>query len=256
MRPICFLISWRLAGRPVTEHATPWVARHLAGCERCRAEAESIARLTAAIRQSIPDQGKCPVTWHEVLSRISARRRRDPASVRARIPAGAAVCAVVAIVLVVALLGPHRDAARPGSAPASVHTVAPRLEDLQPAPKPAAVVVGAPNLPDSASMRPRSAQPAAGSSGRPHKPGPHAYIAAPPKPVLAEAHALDSAVPGDGQGVEANAGPVAQVPPMISEEAGRRAADVLIGLSEQMTEEKSAEIQKRLTDVLVSAMPG
>jgi len=67
MRPICLLVS---GYHLLVGEAKPWVARHLAGCARCRAEAEAQLRMRTVIKQVVPAKAEYPVGWRQMAARL------------------------------------------------------------------------------------------------------------------------------------------------------------------------------------------
>jgi len=54
----------------LAEEEKPWVARHRAGCARCRTEAEAQLRMRVVIKQVVPAKAEYPVGWRQMAARL------------------------------------------------------------------------------------------------------------------------------------------------------------------------------------------
>lgn len=92
------------------------VERHLAGCDRCRAELEELGAASALLRtpgaQADATLDEEPAPADEALARVAAERRRERRRLKATASAGGTALVAVAV-LAVALLTTPRDGFAP-----------------------------------------------------------------------------------------------------------------------------------------------
>jgi hypothetical protein len=244
MKLICRLITKYFSDVAQTGESPAWVSRHIAHCARCAAHIEAQRLMQQHIVHALALDDPCPVPWDAIAARIAAQQRSHALTVRRPVLAAAAITALAAITLVV-LFGPGLLRHKPVAAPVVAERPTPVVKEIQVAPAPATVTVSdqprvtvSPRrrVPRQSVRRTLSVVTNNGTSVAPE---------------IVEGREQVAALPATEQ-----SGPIDRPTQEMIDNAGSMAADVLIGLSGQMTDEKSAEIQHTLLHLLVSVLPG
>lgn len=134
MRLSCAIVSRILAALTAGEPVPAWAARHLDGCERCRAEAAEYSRLTRVVNESFAGEETLSLTWQELRTTLPARQSRSAVGIP--VFATAAVAAVVAVICISLAMQAPRSMTNiaEGHAP-QVHSVqVPRPHEIAKAP--------------------------------------------------------------------------------------------------------------------------
>ena len=147
MKLRCWIVFRMLAGLPPGTSLRASVSRHIARCERCRAEAAAYANLSAALRECAAGDEAYPFTWADVRAAVTAVQPNARAGRRHLVLAAGAVCAAV-IVLATWLSLRHDRGAMPTVKPPTRVSLPGSTPNKAPKPKPE-IIIPRPDSPTS-----------------------------------------------------------------------------------------------------------